>query len=223
MKQNMKSQASTQDSLRAAVSHLDKQVQVLPSTLAKQLAQPTEQSEALPKTKSEASSQQQKQQAQQADVAEKQLTSWSEALEQQSDSEATLAARAAFLQDQPHQQQQQQVPLSRRLMEEAPHKSATSPAAPGLSPRQQQQQEQQPAVTAPTAAAAAVSAAETAAPQANIVQVMNSPPRLFACADLCCNASDCLSTIYFIILRQSCSIYYHSLPPKIVFVHAVSR
>ena len=158
MKQNMRAQASTQDSLRVAVSHLDKQVQVLPSTLAKQLAHPPEQHEALPKTSSEAASAQQQQQAQQGEVAEKQLTSWSQALEQQSDSEATLAARAAFLQQGP------QVPLSRQLIE------GTKPvvaAAPPDSKTQQQQQQPQPAVPA--------SAGEPAAPQATVVQVVLPP------------------------------------------------
>ena len=167
LKQTMKSQASTQDSLRAAVSHLDKQVQVLPSTSAKQLAQPNEQHEVLPKTKSEAANQQQKQQQQQAEVAERQLNSWSQALEQQTDSEATLAARAAFLQ----QQQQPQVPLSRQLMEEPPQKPATAPAGTGVSPRQQQQPQ--------AATAAASSTAEAAAPQVSVVQV--GIPLLTAC------------------------------------------
>ena len=143
MKQNMKAQASTQDSLRAAVSHLDKQVQVLPSTLAKQLAHPAEQLEALPKTKPEAADrqqqQQQQQQAEQAEIAEKQLTSWSQALEQQSDSEATLAARAAFL---------QQVPLSRQLLEKTTQKPAAAAAASDVSTSQQQPQ---PAVSASVA------------------------------------------------------------------------
>lgn len=159
MKQSMRAQASTQDSLRVAVSHLDKQVQVLPSTLAKQLANPPEQHEALPKTKSEAAAAQQQQQAQQGEVAEKQLTSWSQALEQQSDSEATMAARAAFLQQGP------QVPLSRQLMEDNSQKPAVAPAP--ASHTQQQQQQSQPAVPA--------SAGEPAAPQVTVVQVMLLP------------------------------------------------
>lgn len=158
MKQNIRAQASTQDSLRVAVSHLDKQVQVLPSTLAKQLAHPPEQQEALPKTQSEAATAQQQQQAQQAEVAEKQMSLWSQALEQQSDSEATLAARAAFLQQGP------QVPLSRQLMEDTSQKPAVPAAAPDNTARQQQQP--QPAIPA--------AAGEAAAPQVTVVQVM--PP-----------------------------------------------
>ena len=155
MKQSMRAQASTQDSLRVAVSHLDKQVQVLPSTLAKQLAHPPEQHEVLPKTQSEAATAQQQQQAQQVEDAEKQMTSWSQALEQQSDSQATLAARAAFLQQGP------QVPLSRQLMEGTSQKPAAAAAAPDSNTQQQQQQQQpQPAVPA------------SAAPQVTVVQVM---------------------------------------------------
>ncbi|KAL3161053.1 hypothetical protein ABBQ38_009436 [Trebouxia sp. C0009 RCD-2024] len=171
MKQNMKSQANTQDSLRAAVSHLDKQVQVLPSTLAKQLAHPPEQHDILPKGDAEAAHQQQQQQAQQAQVAETQLTSWSEALEQQQDSEATLAARAAFL------HQQQQVPLSRQLMEDTSQQpavvTAAAAAAVGNSPRQQQQQQQQQQLPQ-TLPAVTSSAAEPAAPQATVVQFDSS-------------------------------------------------
>lgn len=128
MKQNMKSQANTQDSLRAAVSHLDKQVQVLPSTLAKQLAQPVDPSEPLPKTQSQAAEQHLTQRPHLTDVSEKQMTQWSEALDEQAESESVLAARAAFL----HQQQQQHVPLSRQLIEE-PQKQAAAGAAPGPS------------------------------------------------------------------------------------------
>lgn len=157
MKQSMRAQASTQDSLRVAVSHLDKQVQVLPSTLAKQLAHPPEQHEVLPKTQSQAATAQQQQQAQQGEVAEKQLTSWSQALEQHSDSDANLAARAAFLQQGP------QVPLSRQLMEVASQKPAVAAAASD-SNAQQHQQQPQPAVAA--------SAGEPAAPQVTVVQVM---------------------------------------------------
>ena len=159
MKQSMRAQASTQDSLRVAVSHLDKQVQVLPSTLAKQLAHPPEQHEDLPKTKSEAATAQQQQQPQQGEVAEKQLTSWSQALEQQSDSEATLAARAAFLRQSP------QVPLSRQLMEDASQKPAVASADPDSNAQQQQQQQQQPHP------AVAASAAEPVPPQVTVVQV----------------------------------------------------
>ena len=174
LKQNIKSQANTQDSLRAAVSHLDKQVQVLPSTLAKQLAHPPEQPDALPHSGCEAASQQQQQQVQQAEVAEKQLTSWSQALEQQGDSEATLAARAAFL------HQQQQVPLSRQLMQDASQQPAAATvaasAAAGSSPRQQQQQQQQQHQQPPqTVPAVSASAAEQAAPQVTVVQVMLLP------------------------------------------------
>lgn len=173
MKQNMKSQANTQDSLRAAVSHLDKQVQVLPSTLAKQLAHPPEQHDILPKGDSEAAHQQQQQQAQQAQVAETQLTSWSQALEQQQDTEATLAARAAFL------HQQQQVPLSRQLMQDASQQpavvTAAAAAAVGSSPRQQQQQQQQEQEPPQTLPAVTASAAGAAAPQATVVQVMLLP------------------------------------------------
>lgn len=160
MKQNIKAQASTQDSLRVAVSHLDKQVQVLPSTLAKQLAHPPEQQEALPKTQTEAAIAQQQQQARQAEVAEKQMSLWSQALEQQSDSEATLSARAAFL------QQGSQVPLSRQLMEDTSQKPAVPAAAPDNTARQQQQQQPQPIVPA--------AASEAAAPQVTVVQVI--PP-----------------------------------------------
>ena len=161
IKQGIRAQASTQDSLRVAVSHLDKQVQVLPLTLAKQLAHPPEQHEDLPKTKSEAAAAQQQQQSQQGEAAEKQLTSWSQALEQQSDSEATLAARAAFLRQSP------QVPLSRQLMEDASQKPAVAAAAPDSNVQQQQQQPQ------PTAAA---SAAEPVAPQVTVVQVKLARP-----------------------------------------------
>ncbi|KAL3162862.1 hypothetical protein ABBQ32_009314 [Trebouxia sp. C0010 RCD-2024] len=172
MKQNMKSQANTQDSLRAAVSHLDKQVQVLPSTLAKQLAHPPEQHDILPKGDSEAAHQQQQQQAQQAQVAETQLTSWSQALEQQQDTEATLAARAAFL------HQQQQVPLSRQLMQDASQQpavvTAAAAAAVGSSPRQQQQQQQQEQEPPQTLPAVTASAAGAAAPQATVVQFDSS-------------------------------------------------
>ena len=176
LKQNIKSQANTQDSLRAAVSHLDKQVQVLPSTLAKQLAHPPEQHDALLHGGSEAATQQQQQQVRQAEVAEKQLTSWSQALEQQGDSEATLAARAAFL------HQQQQVPLSRQLMQDASQQPAPATVAAaaavggaGSSPRQQQQQQQQQQQPPQTVSAVSASAAEPAAPQAPVVQVMLLP------------------------------------------------
>lgn len=156
MKQSMKSQANTQDSLRVAVSHLDKQVQVLPSTLAKQLAQPAELHEALPKptSEAEAAEQHQKQRAQLPDVSEKQLTQWSEALDEQPEADSVLAARAAFMRQ--SQPQQQQVPLSRQLIEEPPKPVAgPSPAAP--SPKQPEQLQ----ATTP----------EPVAPQVTIVQV----------------------------------------------------
>jgi len=142
LKQNVKSQANTQDSLRAAVSVLDKQVQVLPSTLAKQLAQPAEQQDTLPKSKSEATELLQKRQTQGSDVTEKQLAQWSEVLDEQPEAESVLAARAAFMRQQ--QQQQQSVPLSRQLIEE-PQKQLPSaiPAPVGpvpMRPRSNRQQ-----------------------------------------------------------------------------------
>ena len=139
LKQNMKSQANTQDSLRAAVSALDKQVQVLPSTLAKQLAQPAEQQDSLPKSKSEATELLQKRQTQGPDVTEKQLAQWSEVLDEQPEAESVLAARAAFM----HQQQQQQsVPLSRQLIEEPQKQLASATPAPmGPSPNPAEMQQ----------------------------------------------------------------------------------
>ena len=138
LKQNMKSQANTQDSLRAAVSALDKQVQVLPSTLAKQLAQPAEQQDSLPKSKSEATELLQKRQTQGPDVTEKQLAQWSEVLDEQPEAESVLAARAAFM----HQQQQQSVPLSRQLIEEPQKQLASATPAPmGPSPNPAEMQQ----------------------------------------------------------------------------------
>ena len=136
LKQNVKSQANTQDSLRAAVSALDKQVQVLPSTLAKQLAQPAEQQDSLPKSKSEATELLQKRQTQGPDVTEKQLAQWSEVLDEQPEAESVLTARAAFMSQQQQQQQQQQsVPLSRQLIEEPQKQLASANPTPvGLSP-----------------------------------------------------------------------------------------
>ena len=126
LKQNLKSQSNTQDSLRAAVSALDKQVQVLPSTLAKQLAQPAEQQDILPKSKSETTELLQKRQTQGPDVTEKQLAQWSEVLDEQPEAESVLAARAAFM----HQQQQQSVPLSRQLIEEPQKQLASATPTP---------------------------------------------------------------------------------------------
>lgn len=136
LKQTVKSQANTQDSLRAAVSALDKQVQVLPSTLAKQLAQPAEQhaeqQDPLPKSKSEATELLQKRQTQGPDVTEKQLAKWSEVLDEQPEAESVLAARAAFMSQ---QQQQQSVPLSRQLIEEPQKQLASATPTPvGPSP-----------------------------------------------------------------------------------------
>jgi len=138
LKQSVKSQANTQDSLRAAVSALDKQVQVLPSTLAKQLAQPAEQhaeqQDSLPKSKSEARELLQKRQTQGPDVTEKQLAKWSEVLDEQPEAESVLAARAAFMSQQ-QQQQQQSVPLSRQLIEEPQKQLASATPTPvGPSP-----------------------------------------------------------------------------------------
>ncbi len=144
LKQNVKSQANTQDSLRAAVSALDKQVQVLPSTLAKQLAQPAEQhaeqQDSLLKSKSEARELLQKRQTQGPDVTEKQLAQWSEVLDEQPEAESVLAARAAFMSQQ--QQQQQNVPLSRQLIEEPQKQLASAtPASVGPSPKPAEMQQ----------------------------------------------------------------------------------
>ena len=142
LKQNVKSQANTQDSLRAAVSVLDKQVQVLPSTLAKQLAQPAEQQDSLPKSKSEATEMLQKRQTQAPDVTEKQLAQWSEVLDEQPEAESVLAARAAFMSQHHQQQQQQSVPLSRQLIEEPQKQLASAiptPVGPTPNPAETQQ------------------------------------------------------------------------------------
>ena len=160
LKQNMKSQANTQDSLRAAVSALDKQVQVLPSTLAKQLAQPAEQQDSLPKSKSEATELLQKRQTQGPDVTEKQLAQWSEVLDEQPEAESVLAARAAFM----HQQQQQSVPLSRQLIEEPQKQLASAtPALVGPSPN--------PAETQQAAGPKAQAAGPTATPEPGVQPV----------------------------------------------------
>lgn len=154
IKQSVKSQANTQDSLRAAVSHLDKQVQVLPATLAKQLA--TERPDTAPTTTTETAAQQQKHEAQLPDVHEKQLTKWSEALDDHPEAESVLAARAAFM------HQQQHVPLSRQLMEE-PQKQVVSaaPTPPEPSPKQPEQ----PPAAGPSATP------EPVPPQITVVQV----------------------------------------------------
>ena len=160
LKQNLKSQANTQDSLRAAVSALDKQVQVLPSTLAKQLAQPAEQQDSLPKSKSEATELLQKRQTQGPDVTEKQLAQWSEVLDEQPEAESVLAARAAFM----HQQQQQSVPLSRQLIEEPQKQLASATPAPvGPSPN--------PAETQQAAEPKAQAAGPTATPEPGVQPV----------------------------------------------------
>jgi chromosome segregation ATPase len=167
LKQNVKSQANTQDSLRAAVSVLDKQVQVLPSTLAKQLAQPAEQQDTLPKSKSEATELLQKRQTQGSDVTEKQLAQWSEVLDEQPEAESVLAARAAFMRQQ--QQQQQSVPLSRQLIEE-PQKQLPSaiPAPVGPSPNAAEEQQ----AAGPKAQAAGPTAApEPVVQPVTVVQV----------------------------------------------------
>jgi len=170
LKQNVKSQANTQDSLRAVVSALDKQVQVLPSTLAKQLAQPAEhhaeQQESLPKSKSEARELLQKRQTQGPDVTEKQLAQWSEVLDEQPEAESVLAARAAFMSQ---QQQQQSVPLSRQLIEE-PQKQLPSaiPAPVGPSPNAAEEQQ----AAGPKAQAAGPTAApEPVVQPVTVVQV----------------------------------------------------
>ena len=161
IKQSVKSQGNTQDSLRAAVSHLDKQVQVLPSTLAKQLAQPTERPDTAPTTKSETATQQQKHEAQLPDVHEKQLTKWSEVLDDQPESDSVLAARATFM------HQQQHVPLSRQLMEEPQKQVATAaPTPPEPSPKQPEQQ--------PAASHSATP--EPVPPQVTVVQVYCTNP-----------------------------------------------
>ena len=154
IKQAQKAQGSTQDSLRAAVSALDKQVQVLPSTLAKQLAQPNE--DVLPKTKSEAALQSQPTDVQPvADVSEKQMNQWTGVLDQaHPDDHEPAHVRLARL----NKQQQQQVPLTRQLFEQA---------APVVQPQEQAQQAQQaqhalPAVAPP---------AEATPPAPVIVQV----------------------------------------------------
>ncbi|KAL0042137.1 hypothetical protein WJX77_004388 [Trebouxia sp. C0004] len=166
LKQNVKAQANTQDSLRAAVSALDKQVQVLPSTLAKQLAQPAEQQDSLPKSKSEATELLQKRQTQGSDVTEKQLAQWSEVLDEQPEAESVLAARAAFMHQQ--QQQQQSVPLSRQLIEE-PQKQLASAIPNPVEPIPSQAEEQQAA--SPKAQAAGPTAApEPVVPPITVVQ-----------------------------------------------------
>ena len=152
MKQAQKAQGSTQDSLRAAVSALDKQVQVLPSNLAKQLAQPAE--DALPKTKSEAALQRQPTQVQPvADVFDKQLNQWTGVLDQvHPDDNEPAHVRLARL----DKQQQQQVPLTRQLIVE--------PTAPAVQPQQAQQAQQQPPAVPPPA--------ELTPPAPVIVQVL---------------------------------------------------
>lgn len=139
MKQAQKAQGSTQDSLRAAVSALDKQVQVLPSTLAKQLAQPAE--DVIPKTKSEAALQRQPTEVQPvADVFDKQLNQWTGVLDQvHPDDNEPAHVRLARL----DKQQQQQVPLTRQLIVE--------PTAPAVQPQQAQQAQRQPPTISPPA------------------------------------------------------------------------
>lgn len=145
LKQAQKAQGSTQDSLRAAVSALDKQVQVLPSTLAKQIAQPAEDVN-LPRTKSGAILQRQPTEVQPvADVTEKQMSQWTGVLDQvHPDDNEPAHVRLAKL-----NRQQQQVPLTRQLIVE--------PTAPVVQPQQAQ-----PAVAPP---------AEPTPPPSVIVQV----------------------------------------------------
>lgn len=142
IKQAQKAQASTQDSLRAAVSVLDKQVQVLPSTLAKQLAQPME--DILPKTKSEAALQRQPTEVQQqvADVSDKQMHHWTGVLDQaHPDDNEPAHVRLARLNQ---QQQQQQVPLTRQLIVETAPPAVQQPSMPAA-----QQQAPEPPQPAP--------------------------------------------------------------------------
>lgn len=131
IKQAQKAQGSTQDSLRAAVSALDKQVQVLPSTLAKQIAQPAEDS-VLFKSKSGADLQRQATVMQPvADVTEKQLNQWTGVLDQMHpDDDEPVHVRLARL-----NRQQPQVPLTRQLIvEQAAPVVQPQPVQPAIAP-----------------------------------------------------------------------------------------